>query len=161
MLCEPLALILRRLCSYIGGTAVLPERIWKNMEKLLIEKVPENRDLDGVKRWEEEKGEFVQIAYSELIRHLAWFTIRAGFWRGMHYHEKKEEIFYVIDGKMRAVFIDMDSKEREEHILEKGDRIRIQPRCWHIFYGLEDSSVVEYSPQFYDKTDAPKINLEK
>jgi dTDP-4-dehydrorhamnose 3,5-epimerase-like enzyme len=129
------------------------------MKKLLIEKVPENRELDGVKRWEEEKGEFVQIAYEELIRHLAWFTIRKDFWRGMHYHEKKEEIFYVINGTIRAIFIDLDTREQEEHLLEKGDKIRIQPRCWHIFYGLEEASVVEYSPQFYDKTDAPKIDF--
>ena len=131
----------------------------KTMKKLLIEKVPENKDLEGVKRWEEEKGEFVQIAYGELIRHLAWFTIRNGSWRGMHYHEKKEEIFYVINGKIRAVFIDLDTKEQEEYYLAKGDKIRIQPRCWHIFYGLEDASVVEYSPQVYDKGDAPKVDM--
>lgn len=129
------------------------------MEKLRIEKVPENRDIEGVKRWEEEKGEFVQIAYREEIRHLAWFTIRKGFWRGMHYHEKKQELFYVINGKIRAVFIDLDTGEREEHLLEKGDKITLAPRLWHIFYGLEDCSVVEYSPQMYDKSDAPKVDM--
>lgn len=129
------------------------------MKKVSIEKVPENRDLDGVKRWEEEKGEFVQIAYAEEMRHLAWFTIRAGFWRGMHYHEKKEEIFYVVSGKIRARFVDLSTKEEEEHILERGDKIRLQPGLWHIFHALEDSSVVEYSPQVYDKADAPKLEL--
>jgi len=129
------------------------------MKKLQIEKVPENRELDGIKRWEEDKGEFAQIAYGEVIRHLAWFTIRKGFWRGKHYHEKKEEIFYVISGRIRAVFIDMDTREREEHLLEKGDRVRIQTRVWHIFYGLEEASVVEYSPQFYDKEDAPRVDM--
>ncbi len=126
-----------------------------------IEKVPEDKDLDGVKRWEEEKGEFVQIAYAEEMRHLAWFTIRKGFWRGMHYHEKKEEIFYVVSGRIRARFVDLSTKEDEEHILEKGDKIRLQPGLWHIFHALEDSSVVEYSPQFYDKADAPKLDLER
>jgi hypothetical protein len=62
LLDEPFLLDLTPVCPYIVATM---------MKKLLIEKVPDNRDLDGVKRWEEEKGEFVQIAYEELIRHLA------------------------------------------------------------------------------------------
>jgi len=129
------------------------------MKRLVIEKVAEGKALEGVKRWEEENGEFVQIAYREEIRHLAWFTIRKGFWRGMHYHEKKQEFFYVISGRIRALFIDLDTKEQEEHVLEKGDKIIIQPRLWHIFHALEDASVVEYSPQTYEKSDAPKLDM--
>jgi len=90
--------------------------------------------------------------------HLAVFEIRKGFSRGNHYHEKKEEIFYVFEGKIKASFIDMDSLEKEERILEKGDKIRVQPRCGHLFYGLEDTLVIEYSPQVYDKEDNFKIN---
>ena len=48
------------------------------------------------------------------------FTLRKGFWRGMHYHEKKEETFYVDAARMRAVFIDIDTEERVEHVLTKG-----------------------------------------
>jgi dTDP-4-dehydrorhamnose 3,5-epimerase-like enzyme len=129
------------------------------MEKVLFEKLPETKEIDGAKRWEEEKGEFVQIAYGEQIRHLAYFIIRKGFWRGMHYHEKKEEIFYVVDGEIRAVFVDLDTDEKVEKVLIKGDRVRVSPRCWHIFYGLRDATVVEYSPQFYDKGDAPRLDL--
>ena len=67
------------------------------------------------------------------MRHLALFEIRRGFFRGSHYHEKKEEVFYVFQGKMRAVFLDMDNQEKEEALLKKGDKIRIKPRCGHIF----------------------------
>ncbi len=73
--------------------------------------------------------------------------------------EKKEEIFYVVDGEVRAIFIDLDTKEKEEHLLTKGQRVRVKPRCWHIFYGIRDASVVEYSPQVYDKGDAPKLDM--
>jgi dTDP-4-dehydrorhamnose 3,5-epimerase-like enzyme len=111
------------------------------------------------KRWEEERGEFVQIAYQEGIYHLAAFEIRKGFSRGNHYHEKKEEIFYVFGGKIKASFIDMDTLQREEGIFEKGDKIRVKPRCGHLFCGLEDTVVIEYSPQVYDQEDSYKINL--
>ncbi|MBP1700717.1 MAG: Cupin domain protein [Deltaproteobacteria bacterium] len=129
------------------------------MEKMAIQKLPNTKEIPGAKRWEEERGEFVQIAYQEGMYHLAAFEIRKGFSRGNHYHEQKEEIFYVFEGKIKASFVDMDSLEKEERILEKGDKIRVQPRCGHLFYGLENTLVIEYSPQVYDKEDSFKINL--
>jgi dTDP-4-dehydrorhamnose 3,5-epimerase-like enzyme len=129
------------------------------MDKVTIEKLPETREIPGAKRWDEERGEFIQVAYQEEMRHLALFEIRRGFFRGSHYHEKKEEVFYVFQGKMRAVFLDMDNQEKEEALLEKGDKIRIKPRCGHIFMALEDTLVVEYSPQMFDPEDNYKIDL--
>ncbi len=129
------------------------------MDKMTIERLPETRDVPGVKRWLEERGEFVQVAYREEMRHLAVFEIQRGFSRGSHYHEKKEEIFYIFNGKVKVVAMDMDSPEREEAVLEKGDRLRLKPRCGHIFLALEETLVVEYSPQVFDPTDIYKINL--
>jgi dTDP-4-dehydrorhamnose 3,5-epimerase-like enzyme len=129
------------------------------MEKVVIEKLPDKKEGQGVKRWEEERGEFVQIAYQEEIHHLAIFEIRKGFSRGNHYHEKKEEIFYVVHGRLRALFMDMDTLQKQEGILEKGDKIRMKPYCGHTFYGLEDALVVEYSPQVYESEDSLKVNL--
>jgi len=129
------------------------------MNKVTIEKLPSTKEIRGAKRWEEERGEFVQVAYEEPIRHLAAFEIRKRSSRGDHYHEKKEEIFYVFQGRIKATFIDMDTLQKQERILEKGDKIRVKPRCGHLFYGLEDTVVIEYSPQVYDKEDSYKINL--
>jgi len=129
------------------------------MNKATIEKLPNTKEIPGAKRWEEERGEFVQIAYQEVMRHLAAFEIRKGFSRGNHYHEKKEEIFYVFQGRIKATFIDMDTLQKQERILEKGNKIRVKPRCGHLFYGLEDTLVIEYSPQVYDKEDTYKIKL--
>jgi dTDP-4-dehydrorhamnose 3,5-epimerase-like enzyme len=131
------------------------------MDKVQIEKLPYIKDILGAKRWEEERGEFVQISYKEEIWHLAVFEIRKGFSRGSHYHEAKEEIFYVVSGKMRALLMDMDTLQKEEYILEKGDKIRLKPRCGHIFYGLEDTLVVEYSPQVFNMEDSYRIDLGK
>jgi quercetin dioxygenase-like cupin family protein len=129
------------------------------MNKVTIEKLPNTKEIRGAKRWEEERGGFVQVAYEEPIRHLAAFEIRKRSSRGDHYHEKKEEIFYVFQGRIKSTFIDIDTLQKEERILEKGDKIRVKPRCGHFFYGLEDTVVIEYSPQVYDKEDSYKINL--
>ncbi|MGD0230791.1 MAG: cupin domain-containing protein [Syntrophorhabdales bacterium] len=131
-----------------------------DMDKIFLEMLPETSEGEGPKRWEEEKGAFAQICYGEEARHIAFFTIRKGFWRGMHYHEKKEEVFYVVEGRIRAVFVDLDTRERVEHMLTKGGRLRVKPGCWHIFYGIDEASVVEYSPQVYDRTDAYRIEMD-
>jgi len=129
------------------------------MDKVVIEKLSNTKEVQGTKRWDEERGEFAQIAYQEEIHHLALFEIRRGFSRGHHYHKKKEEIFYVVQGKLRVLLMDMDTLQKEERILEKGDKIRIKPPCGHTLYALEDTLVVEYSPQVYEVEDNYKIQL--
>ena len=129
------------------------------MEKVMIEKLPNEKERAGAKRWEEERGEFVQIAFQEEIHHLALFEIKRGFVRGNHYHQKKEEVFYIFQGKLKALFMDLDTSQKEERVLEKGDKIRIRPFCGHMFHGLEDTLVVEYSPQVYEMEDNVRINL--
>ncbi len=129
------------------------------MNKVTVEELPNTKETPGAKRWKEERGEFVQVAYREEMHHLAAFEIRKGYTRGNHYHEKKEEIFYVFRGKIKASFMDMDTRQKEEKILMKGDKIRVMPRCGHLFYGLEDVLIIEYSPQVYDKEDSRQVEL--
>ncbi len=86
--------------------------------------------------------------------------IGSGFWRGKHYHEKKEETFYVVAGSVKAVLADLDTYERTERIMTKGARLRIKPRCWHVFYGIDEATVVEYSPQIYESADAYKLDID-
>lgn len=129
------------------------------MDRVIIERLPENKDLAGAKRWVDEKGEFVQISWREDIGHLAFFELRKGQFRGGHYHERKEEVFYVVSGTIRAVFADLGSGGRETRILEKGMKVRVGTRVGHRFEGVEDSLVIEYSPQYYDKTDALRADL--
>jgi dTDP-4-dehydrorhamnose 3,5-epimerase-like enzyme len=123
------------------------------LTKIALEKLPNTKEIDGAKHWEEEKGEFAQIAYGEEIHHLAFFELRKGYTRGNHYHKEKQEVFYVARGKIEAEFRDLESDEVAMLLLERGDKLRVEPGVWHLFSGLEDALVVEYSPQQYDKSD--------
>lgn len=129
------------------------------MDRVFIESLPENRELDGAKRWVDEKGEFAQISYREDIGHLAFFELRKGQFRGGHYHERKDEVFYVVSGRIKAVFADLEGGERETSLLERGMKVRVGTGIGHRFEGIEDALVVEYSTQYYDRTDALKIDL--
>jgi len=129
------------------------------MNKVFIERLPETKEMDGAKRWSEERGEFAQISYREAIGHVAVFELKEGHFRGSHFHKEKEEVFYIVSGTIRAIFMDMETKERTEHILGKGHRIRVQTGVAHIFYGIDGALVVEYSPQYYDKCDAFPVDF--
>jgi dTDP-4-dehydrorhamnose 3,5-epimerase-like enzyme len=131
----------------------------QGMDKIVADQLPITRQKTGAKRWTEERGEFVQVSYHEEIRHLAFFEIKQGFSRGGHYHGRKEEIFYIASGKIEAKLLDLDTEEKEERIFEKGDRLRILPRCAHLFTAIEDTWVVEYSPQFFDPKDSYPVDL--
>jgi len=60
------------------------------MDKVSIVRLAVAKEIIGEKRWNEERGEFVQVAYQEEMRHLALFEIKKGFSRGNHYHRRKE-----------------------------------------------------------------------
>lgn len=129
------------------------------MDRVIIECLPEDKELTGAKRWVDDKGEFAQISWREDIGHLAFFELRKGQFRGGHYHERKEEVFYVVRGAIKAVFADIDGGGKETCLLEKGMKVRVGTRVGHRFEGIDDSLVIEYSRQYYDRTDALKADL--
>ncbi len=66
----------------------------------------------------------------------------------MHYHERKDETFYVDSGK---VLLEYNVGEIfDEIILMQGDSKRIYPLQWHRFSGLENSVIIEISTHHED-----------
>lgn len=67
-------------------------------------------------------------------------------WRcSRHHHRKKDETFYVLDGR---VLFELNDKRIE---LKSDDSIRIKPGDWHRFTGLEDSIIIEFSTHHDDE----------
>jgi len=101
-------------------------------------------------------GEAAPVFNGGPWRFVAWleFLPGTGAWRGNHWHEKKREHFYVIRGRLRALFEDVDSGERDEAILEPGTVLVIEPRCAHAFTALEYAECIECSPLEFDAGDA-------
>ena len=135
----------------VGGEA--------SVDDIIIERLPETRGIDGAKRWVDEKGEFAQISYREDIGHVAFFELRKGQVRGNHFHRQKHEVFYIVHGKIEAVFASVPPGNEKKAVLEKGMKIHVPAGIAHRFYGIDDSLVIEYSPQYYDKTDVVKADL--
>src|SRR5258706_1590236 len=86
---------------------------------------------------------FVFLLYIEFLMHPNKI-------RGNHYHQKKDEFMYIIKGRLRAVYEDIDTNERQSMILEEGALVNVKPRCAHIYIPLEYTQAIEFSPNEYD-----------
>ena len=121
----------------------------------VLERPPAQPILDGV-RIRMPAGEAVPVWNGGPWRFIAYLELLPGpgRWRGNHWHEQKTEYFYVISGRLRGVFEDLDTGETLDATLEEGTTIVIRPRCAHAFLGLERSQALESSPLEFDAGDA-------
>jgi len=62
----------------------------------------------------------------------------------MHYHKKKDEVFYIHKGR---VLMEVDDEVYEMY---EGDAIRIAPGTLHRFTGLSTSVIIEFSTQHFE-----------
>ncbi len=66
-------------------------------------------------------------------------VLKRGFRCSIHWHEIKDEVFFVTKGK---VLMEVNGKVR---VMTPGDKQYIAPLNKHRFSGLEDSELIEFS----------------
>jgi mannose-6-phosphate isomerase-like protein (cupin superfamily) len=71
-------------------------------------------------------------------------VLRRGFRCSLHYHKVKDEVFYVIAGR---VLLEVGSERR---VMVPGDHQHVPPGTVHRFSGLEDSEIIEFSTHHED-----------
>ena len=80
---------------------------------------------------------------------------------GGHYHEY-EEIWYVLTGKLEYKLINIDTKEKQNVILYKDDKIRIPSRIYHEAYAEKGTIIIGVTEEEYvsDEKNNLKYNLQ-
>ena len=74
-----------------------------------------------------------------------------------HYHELKDEVFYIQSGKVEVKYSIYDNIERaSSRILEPGDNFHIFRGLRHQIVALEDTELFEFSTQHFD-SDSHRI----
>lgn len=66
-------------------------------------------------------------------------VLREGYRCSVHYHQVKDEVFYVLSGR---VLMEVDGAPR---VLQPGMKQHIRPGEKHRFTGLEASEIIEFS----------------
>tara|TARA_R110000824_G_scaffold252119_8_gene440876 strand:- start:237 stop:596 length:360 start_codon:yes stop_codon:yes gene_type:complete len=68
-----------------------------------------------------------------------------------HYHELKDEVFYIQSGKILVKYSDGDEiASAEELLLEQGDNFHVYRGLRHQMLALEDTELFEFSTQHFD-----------
>ena len=68
-----------------------------------------------------------------------------------HYHEKKDETFYLQEGKLLVKYSEEDDIEKAvEVIMERGDKFHVYRGLRHQMFALEDSDLFEFSTQHFE-----------
>lgn len=74
-----------------------------------------------------------------------------------HYHLVKDEVFYVLSGRVNLRYGHEDSLDNcSQLVLIPGDSFHVQPGLRHQLEGLEDSMVIEFST-YHDEADSIRV----
>jgi quercetin dioxygenase-like cupin family protein len=69
-----------------------------------------------------------------------------------HFHELKDEVFYLQSGKILLKYYDKDDIAlAHELILNKGDKFHVYRGLRHQMIALEDTELFEFSTQHFDE----------
>ena len=79
-------------------------------------------------------------------------TLEQGKKCSMHFHNLKEEIFFVVSGTMVFKYIDTETGKLEEYIMNAGETVHIPPCVPHQMWGTSEEPCVfvECSTQHFD-----------
>jgi quercetin dioxygenase-like cupin family protein len=68
-----------------------------------------------------------------------------------HYHNLKDEVFYIQTGKVQVKYSDVDDiNAASEKILSPGDNFHVYRGLRHQIIALEDTELFEFSTQHFD-----------
>ena len=73
--------------------------------------------------------------------------IMEGYHTSMHYHNKKDETLYIMEG---SGYVEFDDGTRQS--FSKNDKIRIKPKTIHSIVAIENTIIHEYSTPYPDDT---------
>ena len=88
------------------------------------------------------------------IRYIACLELRAGTVRGNHYHLRKEEWVYVIQGELELLLQDRATQARETVPLRTGDLAFIPTGVAHAMRAVQSGHAVEFSSSRFEPSDS-------
>lgn len=107
-------------------------------------------------------GELTQIVSGPAFRHLAYleFRVEPPKARGNHYHRQKVEYLYLIGGRLRLTYKQMETGAGDTLIIETGDLVTLPPYWAHAMVPLVYSQALEFASVPFDPSDTYRYILE-
>ena len=103
-----------------------------------------------IKRVEKGWGHELWIVNKNYCGKLLFFE--KGKMCSWHYHNIKDEVFYIQTGKLKVMYGRDDNLEKSDTIiLEKGQNFHVPPGLRHRMIALEDTELFEFSTHHKDE----------
>ncbi len=115
------------------------------MEKPIVYNALECRECNVPKGW----GHEIIFENNELYCGKL-LVFKKGCKFSMHYHMIKDETWYVSEGEFIYRWIDTDTAEVNERILNVGDTVRQYPGQPHQLEAITEGTIYEVSTQHFD-----------
>jgi len=114
---------------------------------------------------EDERGTIIAYLSDKKIKEILIVHRKKGSVSGNHYHNgtdpsRNPEIQYIVSGKIKFIAKNLETNEREEHILEPNFEVRTYPKVFHRIEMLEDTIFIEFHVEESDYQDVVKMELE-
>lgn len=129
------------------------------------------QEIDGVpgaflgrpKIHEDSRGFFLEVLREDVIS-VSFVQgnhshSRAGVLRGLHYHKKQADAWYLMNGEAQAILADLRIRAKKPKVVsvdlsEKDRRILyIPPGVAHGFLAITDVDLIYWVTNYYDSTD--------
>ncbi|MBE0689333.1 MAG: dTDP-4-dehydrorhamnose 3,5-epimerase family protein [Anaerolineae bacterium] len=121
----------------------------------------------SIRTFSDERGRFMETFRREWFPEVDWSHLqgnrsesKAGVLRGLHFHRKQVDYWYVMNGRIRVGMVDMRRSSRtymSSSVLEIGEEnnvgVFIPIGVAHGFYALTDTTLTYLVNQYYDGGD--------
>jgi len=85
--------------------------------------------------------------------------IKQGKWCSFHYHEQKDEVLYIQQGRIEFTYEDDEAKITEQAEMGVGEAFHVVPGVKHQMRALEDTYIYEFSTQHFDE-DSKRVTTD-
>lgn len=121
----------------------------------------------NLRQYPDERGVFSEVFRQEWFPQVSWERLqsnrsvsKANVLRGLHYHFKQVDYWYVTQGKIRAALLDLRPNSptyKAVQTIEMGEEhnigLFIPIGVAHGFYALTDCTLIYYVNNYYDSKD--------
>ena len=113
---------------------------------------------------EDARGFVSVYVADEKMKEILMLKRKKGSVSGNHYHTgadptRNPEIQYFVTGKIKLTVKNLDTNEKEEHILTENTEVKINPMIAHKMEMLEDTVFLEFHTEVSSYTDMTKVEL--
>ena len=100
------------------------------------------------------RGLFVEALNGGPWETLVFGTMKRDAEMGQHYHKKTEIFFCLTKGKAEVTIVHVETREREQLLLEAPQGVRLRVNESHAIRFLEDSGFIMLKSLRYDPSDS-------